>query len=378
MLQFVASTCYTLAVTLLQSNMVMENKIVNYFKGRGAQFNPNNKFSQQQYVQEHVEGLDEEFLQKEKTEIIYTYPKTIINKVESTDIGMGYSLNPYQGCEHGCIYCYARNTHEFWGYSAGLDFERKIIVKKNTVELLEKHFSQKNWKPMPIMLSGNTDCYQPVEREMELTRNILKTCLKFRHPVSIITKNSLITRDIDVLTELAEHNLVHVMISITGTDEKMRQLLEPRTASYKNRMAVLETLSKHGIPCGVMVAPIIPGINNHEIPSVIEQAANAGATSAGITIVRLNGSVEHIFKDWLVKNFPDRVDKVWNQIMECHGGKVSDSRKSIRMKGEGKIAESIMQLFKISKEKFMPVESKFVFNTVGFNYKAGDKQLSLF
>lgn len=378
MLQIVAITCYTIVVTLLQSNMVMENKIVNYFKGRGAQFNPNNKFSQQQYVQEHVEGLDEEFLQKEKTEIIYTYPKSIINKVESTDIGMGYSLNPYQGCEHGCIYCYARNSHEFWGYSAGLDFERKIIVKKNTVELLEKHFSQKNWKPKPIMLSGNTDCYQPIEKEMELTRNILKTCLKFRHPVSIITKNSLITRDIDVLTELAEHNLVHVMISITGTDEKMRQLLEPRTASYKNRMAVLETLSKHGIPCGVMVAPIIPGINNHEIPSVLEQAANAGASSAGITIVRLNGSVEHIFKDWLVKNFPDRVDKVWNQIMECHGGKVSDSRKSIRMKGEGKIAESIMQLFKISRDKFMPVESKFVFNTVSFNYRAGDNQLSLF
>jgi DNA repair photolyase len=362
----------------MQSKMIMENKIVNYFKGRGAQFNPNNKFNKQQYVQEYVEGLDEEYLQKEKTEIIYTYPKTIINKVESTDIGMGYSLNPYQGCEHGCIYCYARNSHEFWGYSAGLDFERKIIVKKNTVELLEKHFSQKNWKPMPIMLSGNTDCYQPVEKEMELTRNILKTCLKYKHPVSIITKNSLITRDIDVLTELAEHNLVHVMISITGTDEKMRQLLEPRTASYKNRMAVLEALSKHGIPCGVMVAPIIPGINNHEIPSVLEQAANAGATSAGITIVRLNGSVEHIFKDWLVKNFPDRVDKVWNQIMECHGGKVSDSRKSIRMKGEGKIAESIMQLFKISRDKFMPNRPEFDLNIDDFNYKAGDKQLSLF
>ena len=356
----------------------MENRIINYFKGRGAQFNPHSRFQKSQYVQEHVEGLDEEFLQKEKTEIIYTYPKTIINKVESTDIGLGYSLNPYQGCEHGCIYCYARNSHEFWGYSAGLDFERKIVVKKNAVELLESHFSQKNWKPKPIMLSGNTDCYQPIERETEITRNILKTCLKYKHPISIITKNSLITRDIDVLTELAEHNLVHVMISITGTDEKMRQLLEPRTASYKNRMAVLETLSKLGIPCGVMVAPIIPGINNHEIPSVLEAAAAAGATSAGITIVRLNGSVEHIFKDWLVKNFPDRADKVWHQIMDCHGGKVSDTRKSVRMKGEGKIAESIMQLFKISRDKFMPTESKFEFNCSDFNYKAGDKQLSLF
>ena len=350
----------------------------NYFKGRGAQINPNNSFNKQHYVQEHVEGLDEEFLQKEKTEFIYTYPKSIINKVESTDIGLGYSLNPYQGCEHGCIYCYARNSHEFWGYSAGLDFERKIIVKKNTVELLEKQLSAKNWKPKPIMLSGNTDCYQPIEREMELTREILKTCLKFKHPVSIITKNALITRDLDVLTELAHHNLVHVMVSITGTDEKVRQLLEPRTATYKSRMGVLEALSHCGIPCGVMVAPIIPGINNHEIPNVIEQAASSGATHAGITIVRLNGTVAQLFKDWLDKNFPDRAEKVWHQISECHGGSVSDSRPGVRMKGEGKIAESIMQLFKISKTKFMPATEKFTFNSSDFNYKAGDKQLSLF
>ncbi|MES2514242.1 MAG: PA0069 family radical SAM protein [Bacteroidota bacterium] len=356
----------------------MENTNINYFKGRGAQINTDNKFQQQRYVQEHVEGLDEEFLQKEKTEVIYTYPKTIINKVDSTDLGFGYSMNPYQGCEHGCIYCYARNSHEFWGYSAGLDFERKIVVKKNAVELLETQFSNKNWKAKPIMLSGNTDCYQPIERELEITRNILKTCLKFKHPVSVITKNSLITRDLDVLTELAELNLVHVMVSITGTDEKMRQLLEPRTASYKNRINVLESLSRHGIPCGVMVAPVIPGINNHEIPGVLELAAQAGASTAGITIVRLNGSVEHIFKDWLVKNFPDRADKVWHQIMDCHGGKVSDSRKSIRMKGEGKIAESIMQLFKISRDRFMPNPSTFEYNLTDFNYKAGDKQLSLF
>ena len=327
----------------------METAITSYFKGRGAQVNPNNKFLKNQYSQEHIEGLDDGFLQKEKTEVIYTYPKTIINKVESTDIGLGYSLNPYQGCEHGCIYCYARNTHEYWGYSAGLDFERKIIVKKNTIELLEKTFSNKKWKPEPIMLSGNTDCYQPIERELEITRKILQTCLKYKHPVAIITKNALITRDLDILTELAKHNLVHVMISITGTDEKVRQLLEPRTATYKSRMATVEALAKNNIPCGVMVAPIIPGINNHEIPDILEQAGNAGATSAGITIVRLNGAVEHIFKDWLVKNFPDRADKVWNQICECHGGKVSDTRKGVRMRGEGKIAESIMKLFKLSR-----------------------------
>lgn len=356
----------------------METAITSYFKGRGSQVNPNNRFIKNQYSQDHVEGLDEEFLQREKTELIYTYPKTIINKVESTDIGLGYSLNPYQGCEHGCVYCYARNTHEYWGYSAGLDFERKIIVKKNTIELLEKTFSNKKWKPEPIMLSGNTDCYQPIERQLEITRNILQTCLKYKHPVSIITKNALITRDLDILAELAKHNLVHVMISITGTDEKVRQLLEPRTASYKSRMATVETLAKKNIPCGVMVAPIIPGINNHEIPDILQQAGNAGATSAGITIVRLNGAVEHIFKDWLIKNFPDRADKVWNQICECHSGKVSDTRKGVRMRGEGKIAESIMQLFKLSKERFITSSKKFEFNCNDFNYKANEAQLSLF
>lgn len=356
----------------------MENVVVDYFKGRGAQINTENRYLQSRYVQEHPEGLDEEFLQKEKTEIIYTYPKTIINKVENSDIGHGYSMNPYQGCEHGCVYCYARNTHEYWGYSAGLDFERKIIVKKNCIEVLEKNFSNKKWKPSPIMLSGNTDCYQPVERELQLTRNILMTCLKYKHPVSIITKNVLIKRDLDILIQLAEQNLVHVMVSITGTDEKMRMQLEPRTASYSSRFGIIKTLAENNIPCGVMVAPIIPGINNHEIPKVLELAGEAGARSAGMTIVRLNGAVEPIFKDWLVKNFPDRADKVWSQISECHGGKVNDSRVGVRMRGEGKISESISQLFALAKNKFIKSQDRFEFNCSGFNYKANDIQLSLF
>lgn len=356
----------------------MKNILTDYFKGRGAQFNPHNKFIKNSYVQEFPEVIDEPILQKENTEIIYSYPKTIINKLENTDIGMAYSVNPYQGCEHGCVYCYARNTHEYWGYSAGLDFERKIIVKKNAAELLEKEFSHKNWKPQPIMVSGNTDCYQPIEKELEITRSILKVCLKYKHPISIITKNTLILRDIDVLTELAELNLVHVMISITGTDEKMRLLLEPRTSTYKNRIEVISKLTKHGIPCGVMIAPIIPGINHHEIPKVMEQAGLAGATNASMTIVRLNGSVEHIFKDWLIKNFPDRASKVWNQISSCYTGKVGDNRKSVRIKGEGVVAESIRQLFEVSKAKFMQNSKEFQFQTNEFNYKAGDKQLSLF
>ncbi|MGZ3932973.1 MAG: radical SAM protein, partial [Bacteroidia bacterium] len=213
--------------------MIQENEIHQQFKGRGSQSNPNNRFSRHQYAHEYSEVLDEEFVQDEKTEIIYTHPKTFINKVDSPDVGPGYSMNPYQGCEHGCVYCYARPTHEYWGYSAGLDFERKIIVKQNAVEILEKEFSKKSWQPYPIMLSGNTDCYQPVERQLEITRKILQTCLKFRHPVSLITKNALILRDLDILSELAAMNLAHVMVSITGTDESVRQKLEPRTATYK-------------------------------------------------------------------------------------------------------------------------------------------------
>lgn len=352
--------------------------VIDYFKGRGAQVNPNSVFQKSHYVQEYPEVLDESFFQKENTEIVYTFPKTIITKVESTDLGFGYSLNPYQGCEHGCIYCYARNSHEYWGYSAGLDFERKTLVKKNTIELLEKQFSSKKWKPKPILLSGNTDCYQPIERDLEITRKILQTCLKYKHPVSIITKNALIKRDLDILAQLADHNLVHVMVSITGSDEHVRRLLEPRTASYSSRIEVIRTLAQYKIPCGVMVAPIIPGINNHEIPSVLEQAGEAGASSAGITIVRLNGAVEQIFKDWLVKNFPDRADKVWSQICDCHGGKVSDSRPGVRLRGEGKIAESIMQLFTVSKTKFIKSSQRFEFNCYDFNYKANQIQLSLF
>jgi DNA repair photolyase len=356
----------------------METVTDNYFKGRGAQVNTHNKFLKQQYVQEYSEMLDEELLLPEKTEIIYTYPKTVINKVESDDLGFAYSINPYQGCEHGCIYCYARNTHEYWGFSAGLDFERKIIVKKNVIELLEKHFSSKKWKPLPLMLSGNTDCYQPVERNLEITRNILKTCLKYKHPVSVITKNSLIKRDIDVLSQLAEHRLVHVTVSVTSLDEKTRQMLEPRTASYKNRLGVLELLSKYKIPCGVMVAPIIPGINNYDIPAVLEAAGNAGASWAGMTIVRLNGAIGDIFKDWLFKNYPDRAEKVWAQISDCHGGNVNDSRFGVRMRGEGKIAESIHQLFKLARSRFIKNHHDFDLNCDDFNYRANDIQLSLF
>ena len=348
------------------------------FKGRGAQSNPPNRFERNSVSQEHPEMADEPLLGTEKTEYIITHAKTIVNKVDSPDIGLNYSMNPYQGCEHGCVYCYARNTHEYWGYSAGLDFERKIIVKPDAAVLLQKQFRKPGWDPHPIMLSGNTDCYQPVERKLEITRKILEVCLKHRHPVGIITKNSLVLRDLDILKQMSERNLVQVMISITGLNEETRLLLEPRTATYKNRLNTVHSLSAAGIPVGVMVAPIIPGINSHEVSDILEQAAAHGARSAGMTIVRLNGAIGGIFKDWLQKCYPDRAEKVWNQVVECHGGTVNDSRFGTRMRGEGKIAESITALFRLARKRFMKDPSGFQFNLTDFDPQGGEGQMKLF
>jgi DNA repair photolyase len=261
-------------------------------------------------------------------------------------------MNPYQGCEHGCIYCYARNSHEYWGFSAGLDFESKIIVKKNAPELLERCLLNPNWQPVPISVSGNTDCYQPLERKFEITRKILKVFVRYRHPVGMITKNSLILRDLDLLTDLAHDNLVHVYISITTMDEGLRRVMEPRTASAVKRLKTVEALAKANVPVGVMNAPIIPGLNHHEIPEILKAAADHGALGAGMTVVRLNGSIGKIFEDWLRKNFPDRFDKVWNQICDMHGGNVNDSQWGRRMTGDGNFADTIHQLFRVSRKKF--------------------------
>lgn len=356
----------------------MENKRPStYIAGRGAQVNPANRFFKTSYVQEHWEGLDEDGLAENKqTQYIEVYPKAIINKVDSPDLP-DYSMNPYQGCEHGCVYCYARNTHQYWGYSAGMEFEQKILVKKNAAQLLEELFKKKDWKPEPIMFSGNTDCYQPIEKKLGITRAMLEICLNYRHPVGMITKNATILRDLDILTEMAKLKLVHVMITITSLDESLRMVMEPRTVTYKNRLKVLKELTAYGVPCGVMVAPIIPDINSHEIPAVIEAAAANGAGRAGFTIIRLNGQVEEIFRDWLWKNFPDRAERVWNHIAECHGGKVSDSRFGVRMKGEGKMAEAIGQLFKITLKKYMGNVSKFEYDLTLFRHK-GWEQYKLF
>ena len=351
----------------------MEEK--DYFKGRGAQIKTGNKFLKTQYVEEHIEGLDEPLLSAPQTQLFYETAKTIVNKVTSPDLGLAYSLNPYQGCEHGCIYCYARNTHEYWGFSAGLDFESKIIVKKNAASLLEKFILNPNWDPVPISVSGNTDCYQPIEKKLEITRSLLKIFAQYRHPLGMITKNSLVLRDLDLLSDLAKDNLVHVYISITTLDESLRRVMEPRTASAIKRLKTIEELAKAGVPVSVMNAPIIPGLNHHEIPQVLKAAADHGALSAGMTIVRLNGAIGKIFEDWLRKNFPDRFEKVWHQICSMHGGNVNDSQFGRRMSGEGNFAEAIHQLHRTSKRKYFKDRSMPALDLTKFR-KGGN--LSLF
>jgi len=323
----------------------------NYLKGRGSQFNPKNKFLKGERVLEHIEGIDEEITSDVTTQYLEDTPKKIVNEVTSPDVGMMYSLNPYQGCEHGCIYCYARNAHEYWGFSAGLDFERKIIVKKNAPELLKKLFESKKWEVNPISLSGNTDCYQPAERKFKITRQLLEVALEYRHPIAMITKNALILRDKDILQEMAKLRLIKVYVSITSLNPELRRTMEPRTVTAEQRLKVIETLTSVGVPMGVMTAPIIPGLNDHEIPKLIEAAANHGALGAGYTIVRLNGAVGAIFKDWIHKNFPDRAERVLHLIESCHGGKLNDSRWGTRTRGEGNIADVVNQVFKLAVRK---------------------------
>jgi DNA repair photolyase len=357
----------------------MINQVANdrFEKGRGAQYNPKNRFLKGQYVQEHVEGIDEWEHDPRHTQYIYDDSKTLVNKVTSPDVGMMYSANPYQGCEHGCIYCYARNSHEYWGYSAGLDFESRIVVKRNAPALLRKFFDNKNWEPAPISLSGNTDCYQPIERKMKITRQLLEICLEYRNPVGVLSKNALVLRDIDIIQELSKLNLVRVFSSITSTDEDLRRVLEPRTASYRSRLKMIETFSKAGVPTGIMNAPLIPGLNDMHIHDVLKAASEAGAKWAGYTVVRLNGAIGPLFKDWLHKAFPDRAAKVWHQICECHGGEVNDSRFGNRIVGDGKFAELIKDQFHLYCRKYGLNQSKMEYNLKDFR-RLKNQQMSLF
>ena len=324
----------------------LQEEGVQYLTGRGAQFNTKNRFLKDEKVKEHPEGIDDWTEENSPTQYLEQQSKTIVNKVSSEDVGMQYSMNPYAGCEHGCIYCYARNVHEYWGYSAGLDFEQKIIIKKNAPQLLRKFLMHPKWECAPIMLSGNTDCYQPAEQRYRLTRALLEVCNEFNQPVAILTKNSRILKDKDVLQELAKKQLVSAMVSITSLDEDLRRVMEPRTTTAKQKLKVINELSNAGVRMGVMMGPMIPGLNEHEMQRIMKAAADNGATFTAYTFIRLNGAVQFLFHDWLYKNFPDRADKVWHLIEQSHGGKVNDSRPGVRMRGEGNIAQMVAQQYK--------------------------------
>lgn len=318
----------------------------NHIKGQGAQRNVKNRFEQYSYEPEDWE------IEKTNTQIKEVFPKTIVNTVKSPDLPMEYSLNPYQGCEHGCSYCYARPTHEYWGFSAGIDFERKIMVKKNAPELLEKFFRKRNYIPKTIMLSGNTDCYQPIERELEITRKILEVCLAYRHPVSILSKNALVLRDLDLFIKMNELNLISVALSIPTMNEDLRRKMEPRTSSAIKKLEALKILKENNIPTGAMIAPIIPGLNSDETLNIIKKISETGADWFGYTLIRLNDTVEPVFVKWLETSFPDRKDKVISLIKQMRGGKLGEKRYFERYKGEGSIAEMIHKTIEIGRNKY--------------------------
>jgi DNA repair photolyase len=316
-------------------------------KGRGSQFNLKNRF-EKFHLDDDPEFKDEIYEDEEKkiqTTFYNDHTKTILAKNDSPDLSFTYSINPYRGCEHGCIYCYARPTHDYLGFSTGLDFETKVMVKKNAPELLREAFSKKSWKPQVIILSGNTDCYQPVERKLEITREILKVFLEFRNPVAIITKNALIQRDIDILKELNEYDLVSVILSITTLKPELQRIMEPRTSSPSRRLDTVKFLSENNIPAGVNVAPVIPGLTDEEMPEILKAASENGALSAGKVMLRLPHGVKDLFVDWVKKNFPERADKIINRILNLRDGKLYNSEWGSRMKGSGKWAEMVDDIF---------------------------------
>ena len=320
-------------------------------RGRGASWSPANRFEKLHLDLTDIDVVDVESDAEERprrqTQYFRDGTKSIITRNSSPDVGFETSLNPYRGCEHGCIYCYARPTHEYLGFSAGLDFESKIMVKTNAPELLRAELESPRWQPQTLVMSGVTDPYQPIERKLRITRGCLEVLAKFRNPLAIITKNRLVTRDIDVLRELAKFNAVAVNLSVTSLDPNLQRVLEPRTSSPLARLDAIKQLRSAGIPTGVMVAPIIPGLTDHEVPTILNACSKAGAQFAGYTIVRLPWAVAPLFEHWLEEHFPDRKEKVLGRIRHLRGNRLNDSQWHTRMSGEGIFAEQIASLFKV-------------------------------
>jgi DNA repair photolyase len=343
-------------------------------RGRGAASNPTNRFVPVSH--DRFEDYDPREDPAPGTQFIPDTSASLINYNYSPDIPFTASINVYRGCEHGCAYCYARPFHEYLGFSPGLDFETKIVVKYNAPELLRKELTSPKWKPQCIAMSGVTDCYQPAERRLQLTRRVLEVLLEFRNPVGIVTKNYLVTRDVDLLAELAKLNCAAVYISITTLDSELTPKLEPRAALPKMRLAAVKKLADAGVPVGVMLAPMIPGLNDHEIPRILKAAADAGAQSAGLVPLRLPFAVKDIFSDWLTRHFPDRKQNVLNRIRSLRGGKLNEADFGTRMRGRGIWAEQLQQLFQVTTRKYGLNQRDYRLSTEHFR-RPGGTQLSL-
>ena len=285
------------------------------------------------------------------TEFLADASRSVVSRNRSPDVPFAASVNPYRGCEHGCVYCYARPTHEQLGFSSGLDFERKIVVKHRAPELLRKALASPAWTPQPICMSGVTDPYQPAERRFRLTRGCLEVLRDFRNPASIVTKNHLVTRDVDILAEMARHGCVHVTLSITTLRNKLQRAMEPRTSVPARRLEAVAALSRAGVPVNVNLAPVIPGLTDHEVPSILEAAADAGARSAVFLVLRLPGPVADHFAAWLERHFPERKDKVLARVRDVRGGRLDDPAFHSRFRGRGSYADQMHALFRVAARK---------------------------
>ena len=317
-------------------------------KGRGSLSNPAGRYERQR-----VETVDDGWYVEDQPDSVATSvepdrARTIITTNRSPDVPFEYSINPYRGCEHGCIYCYARPSHAYMGLSAGIDFETRLFYKVDAGKLLAAELARPRYVCKPINIGANTDPYQPVERRMLVTRAVLEVLARARHPVAIITKSALILRDLDLLTDLARDDLVTVAISITTLSAETKRSLEPRTASPQARLRVLRELNAAGVPTGVMVAPVIPAVTDHEMESILEAAAAAGARSAGYILLRLPYEIKDLFRDWLTEHFPDRAAHVMSLVRDMRGGQDNDGRFGTRMRGTGPVAELLRNRFKVA------------------------------
>ena len=344
-------------------------------RGRGSTGNPKNRFEAVELVPEPPEESDA--VSSPQTEFFADASKSIIAYNDSPDVGFDASVNPYRGCEHGCVYCYARPTHEYLGFSSGLDFETKIMVKADAPQLLKQELSRPSWKPQILAMSGVTDCYQPAEKKLQLTRRCLEALLEFRNPVVIITKNYLVTRDVDVLQELARYRCVSVSVSLTTLDPSLSAVMEPRASRPARRLAAITRLAEAGIPVGYLQAPMIPGLTDSEAPAIAQAAARAGAAFASYVALRLPFAVKSLFEDWLQQHFPQRKEKVLNRIRALRGGKLNDPNFSTRMRGEGIFAQQMADLFELACKKAGIANHRPELTTEHFR-RAGTRQLSLF